>query len=334
MKQFLGCVTAAMWGIAVSEHGSPWAFVDLPSVALVFGGALTLSVGAHSTSGVITAIGAGLGLSAPTGPDIKTHVQTLGTLRSSIALMSGLGLSLGVLGLMKNMSDLTAIGPCVATALLSTFYGLLASELALGPMINRLVAHSEPRQEVDATHRAAGWIRPIVVCAVGCVGVAAWFLTSGFFDPSSFVLVFGTVALLALFHHTPTEIAAAFRASHDAEGLRPQQRAAHLAVLTSLRMTALAGGLAGTMVGCVKMLSNLSDPSALGPAMAVAWMAALYGALLSEGLIRPFQRRLTRGPSDERAATSTRLAAAHTPVLLLSFLSVTGGFAVMLLATH
>ncbi|MDC7243383.1 MAG: MotA/TolQ/ExbB proton channel family protein [Sphaerochaetaceae bacterium] len=38
-------------------------------------------------------------------------------------------------------------------------------------------------------------------------------------------------------------------------------------------------GMIGTLVGLVAMLANLSDPSAVGPAMAVALLTTMYGAL-------------------------------------------------------
>jgi len=41
-----------------------------------------------------------------------------------------------------------------------------------------------------------------------------------------------------------------------------------------------AMGMVGTLVGLVAMLANLSDPSAVGPAMAVALLTTLYGALV------------------------------------------------------
>ena len=42
-----------------------------------------------------------------------------------------------------------------------------------------------------------------------------------------------------------------------------------------------AYGMIGTLVGLVNMLANLSDPSAIGPAMAVAILTTLYGALVA-----------------------------------------------------
>jgi len=44
--------------------------------------------------------------------------------------------------------------------------------------------------------------------------------------------------------------------------------------------TSGAMGMIGTLVGLVAMLANLSDPSAVGPAMAVALLTTMYGALI------------------------------------------------------
>lgn len=44
--------------------------------------------------------------------------------------------------------------------------------------------------------------------------------------------------------------------------------------------TSGAMGMIGTLVGLVAMLANLSDPAAVGPAMAVALLTTMYGALI------------------------------------------------------
>ena len=41
-----------------------------------------------------------------------------------------------------------------------------------------------------------------------------------------------------------------------------------------------AMGMIGTLIGLVAMLLNMSDPSAIGPSMAVALLTTLYGAML------------------------------------------------------
>ncbi|MDD2697816.1 MAG: MotA/TolQ/ExbB proton channel family protein [Arcobacteraceae bacterium] len=70
----------------------------------------------------------------------------------------------------------------------------------------------------------------------------------------------------------------------------------------SIGGTAGAMGMIGTLVGLVAMLANLSDPSAVGPAMAVALLTTLYGALIGTGFAGVFEAKLGNKHSVEMIA--------------------------------
>jgi chemotaxis protein MotA len=53
-----------------------------------------------------------------------------------------------------------------------------------------------------------------------------------------------------------------------------------------------AWGMIGTLIGLVNMLQNLSDPSAIGPAMAVALLTTMYGSVLANWLCTPVATKL------------------------------------------
>jgi chemotaxis protein MotA len=53
-----------------------------------------------------------------------------------------------------------------------------------------------------------------------------------------------------------------------------------IGILSNIGGTAGSMGMAGTLIGLVAMLANLADPSSVGPAMAVALLTTLYGALI------------------------------------------------------
>ncbi|WP_027179103.1 motility protein A [Maridesulfovibrio bastinii] len=53
-----------------------------------------------------------------------------------------------------------------------------------------------------------------------------------------------------------------------------------------------AFGMLGTLIGLVQMLSNLQDPSSIGPAMAVAILTTFYGSLLATLLFIPIGAKL------------------------------------------
>ncbi|MBO6782735.1 MAG: MotA/TolQ/ExbB proton channel family protein [Alphaproteobacteria bacterium] len=71
-------------------------------------------------------------------------------------------------------------------------------------------------------------------------------------------------------------------------------------ILRRAAEVAPAMGLIGTLVGLVQMLGNLSDPSAIGPAMAVALLTTFYGAVLGNMVFSPLASKLER-KSDEEA---------------------------------
>jgi chemotaxis protein MotA len=53
-----------------------------------------------------------------------------------------------------------------------------------------------------------------------------------------------------------------------------------------------AWGMVGTLIGMIQMFANMSDPSKLGPLMAIALLATLYGALVGNLLCLPIADNL------------------------------------------
>ncbi|HEC73984.1 MAG TPA: flagellar motor protein PomA [Methylophaga aminisulfidivorans] len=60
-----------------------------------------------------------------------------------------------------------------------------------------------------------------------------------------------------------------------------------------------AMGMIGTLVGLVQMLSNMSDPKSIGPAMAVALLTTLYGAMLANMFALPVSDKLALRSGEE-----------------------------------
>ncbi|MGL6261064.1 flagellar motor protein PomA [Vibrio sp. WXL210] len=75
-------------------------------------------------------------------------------------------------------------------------------------------------------------------------------------------------------------------------GLTDTRHTSGGAVFRSYGDVAPAMGMIGTLVGLVAMLSNMDDPKAIGPAMAVALLTTLYGAILANMLFFPIADKL------------------------------------------
>jgi chemotaxis protein MotA len=70
-------------------------------------------------------------------------------------------------------------------------------------------------------------------------------------------------------------------------------------VLKKAAEVAPAMGLVGTLIGLVQMLGALEDPSKIGPAMAVALLTTLYGAIIAYVILLPLANKLERNSRDE-----------------------------------
>lgn len=75
-------------------------------------------------------------------------------------------------------------------------------------------------------------------------------------------------------------------------------------VFSAIGEAAPAFGMFGTLVGLVQMLSSMSDPSAIGPAMAVAMLTTLYGVLIANLIALPIADKLEAKSRQERALRS------------------------------
>lgn len=61
-----------------------------------------------------------------------------------------------------------------------------------------------------------------------------------------------------------------------------------------------AMGMIGTLVGLVQMLANMDDPKTIGPAMAVALLTTLYGAVIANSFCIPIAKKLAYRSDEER----------------------------------
>jgi len=70
-------------------------------------------------------------------------------------------------------------------------------------------------------------------------------------------------------------------------------------VFRAMGDSAPAFGMIGTLVGLVQMLANMQDPKSIGPAMAVALLTTLYGALFANLIALPIADKLKNRTEQE-----------------------------------
>lgn len=71
------------------------------------------------------------------------------------------------------------------------------------------------------------------------------------------------------------------------------------ALFDNIGRFAPAFGMIGTLIGLVIMLKKMDDPAAIGPAMAVALLTTLYGALIANLFALPLADKLGRRSREE-----------------------------------
>lgn len=74
-------------------------------------------------------------------------------------------------------------------------------------------------------------------------------------------------------------------------------------IFRAIGESAPAFGMIGTLVGLVQMLANMDDPKAIGPAMAVALLTTLYGALIANLIALPIADKLESKIENERVTS-------------------------------
>jgi len=87
----------------------------------------------------------------------------------------------------------------------------------------------------------------------------------------------------------PEVIESVMRTEMDAVATRHQNGKR---VLDQMGRFAPAFGMIGTLMGLIIMLGNMDDPSNIGPAMAVALITTLYGAISANLFFLPFAEKL------------------------------------------
>ncbi|MEH6465352.1 MAG: flagellar motor protein PomA [Shewanella psychromarinicola] len=72
-----------------------------------------------------------------------------------------------------------------------------------------------------------------------------------------------------------------------------------ISIFKAMGDVAPAMGMIGTLVGLVAMLSNMDDPKSIGPAMAVALLTTLYGAIIANMIAIPMADKLSLRMNEE-----------------------------------
>ena len=159
-----------------------------------------------------------------------------------------IGMYLGLLMMLQNMDDPNAIFPALAVACLPVLYASI-----IGFVVQNLGSTSEHNRTVAVSKLRYPSVILVLVTLYFCArGELHWFL-----DPKTLVL---TTLFIVV-------------------GIGLQWRDGELDPVKARALLPTIGLIIGAM-GTVLVLSNMSNPKAIGPAMAIAFLAVLYTSLI------------------------------------------------------
>ena len=124
----------------------------------------------------------------------------------------------------------------------------------------------------------------IVSALMGAILIGGTLMS--FIDLASLTLVTMLTLGGTLVSHSMNDIRGACMNWLKGSKLDEAQRERSHEVFTQMANFASVSGAVGSVIGLIQMLQNLSDPSAIGPAMAVALLSLLYAVLMGELVFR------------------------------------------------
>ena len=170
--------------------------------------------------------------------------------RHIIAQVSAIGMLIGLVIMLGNMSDPDSLGPAFATMLLVLLYGAIVYGLATA------LLNTKPDSPVSSQPP----YRRAIACAVFMLGLAAAMGNlPAFVDiPSIIFLTLSLIILYAILKATKSET-----------------------IFEALAHYLPYVGLIGFLMGVIGMLGGMPDPRAIGPEMAMACLTLLYSNIAS-----------------------------------------------------
>ena len=129
----------------------------------------------------------------------------------------------------------------------------------------------------------------LVVCSSVMVGIGSD-IGAIMNLPALIIVLLGTLGMLLF---SRCQVATMFKAVFSNEATTAELQVGAKG-LKMARIYILASGAIGLLIGTIIMLNNLSDPAAIGPAMAIIILSCLYGLFTAFGLCLPLQAGLEK----------------------------------------
>ena len=143
-------------------------FFNLPSFVIVTLVPLLLTAGYFGHQALVEALRVGITNEKCSKVNCIKHQHILQTLRNLFSICGAIGFLIGLVMMLQNLEDPAKIGPAMAIAILTVFYGLVLGELLVAPLTRRLALQglgSVEGPDIEHPNRSAGR-GAVVACVV------------------------------------------------------------------------------------------------------------------------------------------------------------------------
>ncbi len=215
--------------------------------------------------------------------DLATLIGVVGTIACIIAAI----LMGGEMGMFVNGPSIMIVIAGSITVVLMKFP--LATMLGAFGVAGKAFIHkaSQPSEIIEQSIELATVARKDGLLGLESVEVENEFLAKG---------------ITMVVDGSPPELVSKILAKEISISIERNERG--LSIFKALGDVAPAMGMIGTLIGLVQMMSNMSDPKSIGPAMAVALLTTLYGAVIATVFALPIADKLALRSAEERTTKS------------------------------
>lgn len=107
-------------------NGSIMAFIDIPGILVSLGISSALTIISFSFRDIKSALWHAFGMEG-TKDELRKSAYIWEAIARNLMLAGAIGLIIGIIQMLQNLSDPTVIGPSVAVAIITVFYGFFFS---------------------------------------------------------------------------------------------------------------------------------------------------------------------------------------------------------------
>jgi flagellar motor component MotA len=273
---------------AICSGSPPGIFIDLNSILIVFGVVVGGALFSFRPRDLVAAVCL-VCSNGPLDPQNARSAKRIFERLSNLAIGAGFaGALIGLVQMLQQMDDPRSIGPAMAVALLTQFYGLVLAEFIFSPAASECTHRAFPESDLTRPQglsfgKLLGFV--LLVSSV-LLGIVLGSPLSSFFNAPSVVLVLGLLLGGVFSSHSWADVRQGFCAYFGPEQLSESEARKGYSLFSRLSELALGAGLIGTLIGLVQMLQALDDPTKIGPALALALLTLFYGVIFSVFVFR------------------------------------------------